>query len=124
MFGSSNFTTQPRNIRSSFILRSNLYLNVTKHIINTINTLELNIHYHVFVENKTFIIQPNDLALNHYAIMSLEYFQSVKMTRGDVSSKAYYKIRDINYFNSYDKLGSGFIDNELKDLVISSNQLL
>ena len=56
------------------------------------------------------------IKLNHYPIQSLEYFQKVKMTRGDVASQGWENIRDMNYFQSYDK-DATYLDDTLKNLI-------
>ena len=53
----------------------------------------------------------NRLQLNHYQIQSKEYYEKVKMTRGDVSQKAWDNKRDWDYFNERDV--SDCVDTEL-----------
>jgi hypothetical protein len=57
------------------------------------------------------------IQLNHYPIQSLEFFQKVKMTRGDVSSSAYENVRDLSYFHRYDT--KEYCDEILKNLIIN-----
>jgi GR25 family glycosyltransferase involved in LPS biosynthesis len=119
MFGSNGFIKQPPNIRKSFIYGSkNNYdknFNNHKSIINTLYTNHLNIHDHIHTHSKNIIKYPSELKLNHYAIMSLEYFQKVKMKRGDVSTIHSENIRDMNYFYNYDQ--NDVLDDELASLL-------
>jgi len=117
MFGSSGHKEQPESIRKSFIWKSKNYHPNVKCIINTKNTPSLNIHTHNHESSpdNTYIISPNELALNHYAIMSEEYFRKVKMTRGAADRTD--NVRDMGYYNKNDKEASEIIDTELKNLV-------
>ena len=119
MFGSSGYKTQPSSIRTSFLLRK---IDIDKHlekcIINTSNTESLNIHSHNYKDpNLETIKNPPELELNHYAIMSLEYFQKVKMGRGDAhwTSHYYNNVRNMKYFQDYDH--TEIQDTELRDLL-------
>jgi hypothetical protein len=58
----------------------------------------------------------NLIHLNHYPLQSLEFFQKVKMTRGDVACKEYDNIRNMDYFNEYNK-NAVHVDTTLKDLL-------
>jgi glycosyltransferase involved in cell wall biosynthesis len=116
LFGSSGYKEQPENIRKSFIWRSDGETMNVKSIVNTKNTRTLDIHTHLCEEKKRQIYL-DELALNHYAIMSEEYFRKVKMTRGDASSPAGHlqTIRNMDYFEKYDH--KDVRDEELKDLL-------
>jgi hypothetical protein len=46
--------------------------------------------------------------------MSKEYFEKIKMTRGDVNSITFDNIRDWTYFNNYDT--NEVYDDELANL--------
>ena len=122
MFGSSNYKIQPvNNIRTSFTWRKKDIHELYKSIINTKLTYKLGVHDHEYdkiINNG--IKNPSELALNHYAIMSEEYFKKVKMQRGDVhhSEKKFQNIRDMNYFNAYDYKEE--YDDELKNLTLFS----
>ena len=117
MFGSSGYETQPSSIRTSFLWkRKKVDYESDKSIINTANTESLDIHTHNYKDAKLVIIhKPPELALNHYAIMSLEYFQKVKMTRGDVNLLRYDNVRNMEYFQGYDH--KEIQDTELRDLL-------
>jgi hypothetical protein len=56
------------------------------------------------------------ISLHHYPIQSLDFFQRIKMTRGDVNLLKYENIRDMNYFRRYDTPCTN-IDTTLSDLV-------
>lgn len=116
MFGSSGFVVQPKSIRKSFTMRQNQINENTKQIVKTDNVTLLHIHKHDFKGHKN-IIKPTELALNHYAIMSNEYFEKVKMTRGDVSTydKKINNIRNWKYFEKYDH--KEVFDNELSNMI-------
>ena len=118
MFGSSGFETQPSCIRTSFTWRSNIISKNVKQIVKVNEISYLHVHDHVFKTNKTIIKNPPELALNHYAIMSKEYFVKVKMTRGDVASNdpITNNIRDLKYFKNYDQ--NDVLDVELKNIII------
>lgn len=116
MFGSSGHDLQPAEIRKSFVHRKYEIAYNTKCIVNTALTLSLNVHSHEFIANKKGIINPPELALNHYAIMSREYFEKVKMSRGDVSASAIDNFRNWQYFSEYDR--NEFHDDELSKLLV------
>jgi len=117
MFGSSGYINHPESIRKSFIWRQNGFHELQKAIISTSLTKSLGVHHHDHKKNGEIIENPSELQLNHYAIMSEEYFRKVKMTRGDVhhSDQKFQNIRDMNYFNSY--YFKEVIDEELKNLI-------
>ncbi len=102
MFGSSGFNKQPKSIRKSFTLCKNDFHENVKSIVNTSLTNSLYIHTHNYIRGDVIDNPKDDLSLNHYAIMSEEYFRSVKMSRGDATDKNLNNVRDMNYFNDYD----------------------
>ena len=57
------------------------------------------------------ILENSALQLNHYAIQSMEWFQQVKMTRGDSSSPKNENVRTLAYFKEHDF--RDMIDTEL-----------
>jgi hypothetical protein len=121
MFGSSGNVTHPESIRMSFTWRQNDIHSLYKSIVQTKNVSLIGIHDHNYIETKELIKDPPELSLNHYAIMSEEYFRKVKMTRGDVHHKdaSFQNIRDMNYFNQYDF--KDIEDEELKNLLNNTN---
>lgn len=112
MFGSSGFETQPSSIRQSFIYRAQDINPHTKAIVNTSLVTVLHVHDSEFEPTKQTINYPPELALNHYAIMSKEYFQKIKMTRGDATTREWNSVRDWKYFSDYDK-------NEVRDIELA-----
>jgi len=112
MFGSSGYINQPESIRKSFTFKKIDLDDNPKSIVNTSLTKSLNIHTHNYT-NDNIIQNPSELQLNHYAIMSEEYFRSVKMTRGAADNVV--NVRDMNYFDKYDH--KEVIDEELKNLI-------
>jgi hypothetical protein len=116
VFGSSGHSTQPWSIRTAFLWRKKDVGELSKSIVNTSLTCELNIHYGYYVPNTKIIESPNELALNHYAIMSKEYYIYVKMPRG---SAARNNFRNLTYFNQYDF--KEYYDEELKNLLLAKD---
>lgn len=126
MFGSDNLITHPQDIRSSIIHREEkLHIN-TKYIFkprSIISSSQLHIHY-LLKPNKYMKLEKIRFAnklirLNHYPLQSLEFFEKVKMTRGDVCNKNSDFIRNKDYFNSYNK-NTIYKDTLLKDLIENS----
>ena len=108
MFGSDGLKEHPTDIRTSITHCATNLWEETKYIFKTSiikNSSSIWIHKLIDIPyiNKSRIRTANQLIrLNHYAIQSLEFFQKVKMDRGDVSSKNADCVRDMNYFNRYD----------------------
>jgi hypothetical protein len=71
----------------------------------------MNLHIHRHIRNANEFI-----SLHHYSIQSVEFFQRIKMTRGDVNLISFENIRDMNYFNKYDQPCTE-LDTTLSDLV-------
>ena len=119
MFGSDGHETHPEDIRRDITFRHQDLTSETKYIFKPqiidnssviwIHSLTIN------VERK---LVSNDLIqLNHYPIQSIEFFQKVKMTRGDIYNPASDNVRDMSYFNSYDT--EECRDEILKNLIIN-----
>jgi hypothetical protein len=122
MFGSDNLINQPKDIRTSIIHREkNTHIN-TKYIFKTSSLESSNqIHIHYLLKPWNGYIMKYHFAnklirLNHYPIQSLEFFKSVKMTRGDVSNADINLVRNMDYFYNYNK-NTTFKDNTLKYLI-------
>lgn len=120
MFGSNGLDSQPSSIRTSFLQRKKDSENTIKCIVNTKLVNKLDVHSHNDNPSLKSIYQPDELELNHYAIMSKEYFTKVKMTRGDVANGDLNTFRDMSYFKKYDH--NEVIDDELHNLVKADNQ--
>lgn len=136
MFGSSGHINQPKSVIKNFNLRIKYNKAGTikgKYIVRGSKLIRFNIHYsdintnsgNITSDNNTIklnepivkiseqILFNSSLHLNHYSIQSLDFFKTVKMTRGDNVNASSDNIRDINYFNAYDY--KDIIDNELKN---------
>lgn len=103
MFTSSGFDKQPSSIRKSFTKCSAGLHNDQKCIVRSSFVKELRIHTHVMTTHQLITKADDFMQLNHYAIMSKEYFEKVKMTRGDVDTQLSENARTWEYFNNYDK---------------------
>ena len=121
MFGSSGLDKQPESIRKEFIWRKKhipfLYrefcIQLKKSVFLLKDLEELDVHIPVVVGNS--IACPKGIQLNHYAIQSKEYYEKVKMSRGDVKSAVYQNVRDWKYFEKYDFNDEK--DTQLRDLL-------
>jgi hypothetical protein len=121
VFGSNNLESQPKDPRIAFTLRhKELTWHSKKYIIQTKYINEHNFHNTphkiLDIDENKIIDEPNVFMLNHYQIMSLEYFKKVKMIRGDVDFIKRDSLRTMSYFNKINKLAT-FEDNDLKLLV-------
>jgi glycosyltransferase involved in cell wall biosynthesis len=111
MYGSSGHTVQPSSIRHSFTWKKSEYDENIKSVYK-VKDLHDTISIHTTPIKGPTVDKSDILQINHYAIQSKEFFEKVKMTRGDA---AYNKnIRDWNYFEKYD-----FKDTE--DLTLKSH---
>jgi glycosyltransferase involved in cell wall biosynthesis len=117
MFGSSGYHQQPKQLRKAFVWRKRDIDTNVKQIVNTKYVVSLDIHKHKMKQGPVNIVNPKELALNHYPIMSKEYFEKIKMTRGDGSTdqQSYQTLRNWNYFKQYDHYE--LYDDELSTLV-------
>ena len=120
MFGSDGNINHPNDIRISIINRTpNLHDN-TKWICKTKNINIDTINQHKIIDNNLKIINVNDnIQLNHYPIQSKEFYEKVKLTRGDVISENSENVRDWNYFAKYDE-NMTYKDTILKDMIMIS----
>jgi len=116
MFGSSGLEKQPESIRKSFIKRKKeIDVNIKSvflldKVVN--NTVDL----HTTNVSGNTIECPPGIQLNHYAIQSKEYFEKVKMARGDATSPISDNVRNWDYFKKYDF--KDVDDTILRDLLI------
>ena len=120
-YGSDNLVNQPEDIRTAIVHRTDDTVNGVKYIFkpNCINnSSEIWIHWLVIpgtlqktnLYNQTF--NDTKIRLNHYITQSLEYFQAVKMTRGDVSTTENDNVRNIELFEHYLKTAT------IKDVIL------
>jgi len=100
MFGSNKFLTQPASIRTSFLKRKRELQTNQKSIWKIADLIQLHVHKSE-VRGKSIILN-SELQLNHYIIQSREYFQKVKMQRGDVHSFKWNNSRTWDYFDAHD----------------------
>jgi hypothetical protein len=118
-FGSGGLVKHPPSVREGFTLRRpGLDIN-TKYICRTAAvTAPTDLHIHRVRGGRRLrmVRNPPQFQLNHYSIQSLEFFQSVKMTRGDAGGKAKDSMRDMDYFRKHDE-GCVETDRRLADLV-------
>ena len=138
MFGSDNLENHPDDIRTSIIHREEVLHSNTKWIIQTkyIDSYQINVHnislkypillYLFFnisilishIKSKNIYNTSNIFKLNHYPLQSKEFYVKVKMTRGDVASSDIDNIRNMKYFDNYNK-NTTYEDTELKNLIFN-----
>lgn len=102
MFGSSDHVEQPAKVRESFLWRQKYVPTDTccpwKMIVNTAATTDLDIHNHTI--SKPIVKDYDKIVINHYQILSREYFEKVKMSRGSADHVG--NPRDWKYFDERD----------------------
>jgi hypothetical protein len=102
MFGTDGNIKHPSNIIKSIVWRTPEISQPTKYIVKPskiINLEDVEVHRVNNIDNIKY--ENDNIRLNHYPLQSLEFYQKVKMTRGDVASQGYENIRDMDYFNKY-----------------------
>jgi hypothetical protein len=133
MFGSNEHIKQPKSVISGFTKRSVFSTGEcnVKSIIKTRLLRKLSAHRQDYVgkdgEHVKDIIEPEEdteeslakakLHLNHYAIQSREFFETVKMSRGSSNCIAHDNIRTWDYFAAYDA-------NDVEDLELFNKKSL
>lgn len=128
-YGNDNLINHPKDIRIENIYRTNDIINGNKYIFKPAsinNSSEIWIHW--LVEPGTFrkkidlneTFTDTKIRLNHYVIQSLEYWQNIKMKRGDVNNIQNENIRDMNTYYFYEKEAT-IKDDILKQIVDNSN---
>ena len=105
MFGSNKHDRQPASIVKGFTKRQEfgpIQYN-GKSITRGSALIRISVHW-AQARGRILKLEANDrsLNLNHYAIQSKEYFEKVKMRRGDVLSERSENVRHWKYFRSYD----------------------
>lgn len=100
MFGSDKHLSQPLHIRQSFLKRKRALQTNQKSIWKIKDLIQLHVHKSE-VRGKSIDVN-RDVQLNHYIIQSREYFQKVKMKRGDVHSASWNGARTWEYFDNHD----------------------
>ena len=126
MFGSNGHVSQPPSVREGFTMRwqenaepENGISGKTTMLISELKDGRLSCQ-HIPALNGERISCPEGLQINHYPIMSKEYYDKVKKTRGDVYTKNHNSARDDDYFNRYDN--NKVEDKNLANQVISYNK--
>jgi hypothetical protein len=115
MFGSDGLKTHPTDIRTKITHRTKEIDTHTKYIFrpNKIkNMSNINVHNLNDINGINVKHENDEIRLYHYPIQSEEYFRKIKMTRGDVSNQNVDNIRDMAYFEKYDK------DTDFEDITL------
>lgn len=127
VFGSSEFELQPKSVRKSFVMRKpDLGPHVfTKWVCRT-NALkdfsQLEIHKIKGVCSSKAVSENEFFQLNHYQIQSREFYENVKMRRGDSVSSISDNARNWGYFEKLDQECT-VEDNSLRQMVADKSQL-
>ena len=101
VFGSSGLHAHPRgHVRESFTWRAGQPHPLRKSVVRLSKLVRLRAHEHEVLGG--VVACPRELALNHYAIQSREFFREVKMRRGDVCCSEYETVRSWDYFDGFD----------------------
>jgi len=119
-FGSENLEKHPEDIRTAIKHRKYELDRQGKYIIQpkNIKSEQLNIHHIERIKREHVIDLSDIFRLNHYNIQSKEFFEKIKLQRGDVNSDYYEKMRNWEYFEKFDK-EANFEDNDLRNMILS-----
>lgn len=109
MFGSNGHIKHPKSVREAFTKRwqkdaepENGISGKTTMLLSDLKDNNLSCQHLPELKGER-ISCPEGLQMNHYAVMSKEYFDKVKAVRGDVFTANHDSVRDDAYFNKYDK---------------------
>jgi hypothetical protein len=119
VFGSSGLIAHPPSVRAGFTLRRPGLARHGKYICRTqalSGPNDLHLHQVKSPVPLRTVTETQRFQLNHYPIQSLDFFRSVKMTRGDAGNAAKDAMRDMAYFHKQDA-GCNETDRKLADLV-------
>ena len=127
-YGNDNLINHPKDIRTQIIHRSSDMQNGLKYIFKTScinNSSEIWIHW--LVQSGSLIkksglnqaFTDTKIRLNHYIIQSLEYWQNIKMKRGDVNNIRNENIRNMETYYYYEK--ETIIKDNILKLIIENN---
>ena len=121
IFGSSGHYEHPKSLRKDLVFRQqNLGGHHCRKWIARTSVLEkpwnIGIHFITGACSSRTVSDNTTFQINHYMTQSVEYFQSVKMSRGDVNSAKHDTTRTMAYFDEYDSPCT-FEDRLLADLV-------
>lgn len=121
MFGSNNCIKHPKDIRISLTKRVKELHRLTKYIFQTKNIYSRSLGIHYLNDGYTNNIDLSDIfRLNHYPIQSKEFFEKVKMVRGDAVHSTHTTFRDWGYFDSYN-IGTDYNDEDLKNMILNKD---
>jgi hypothetical protein len=117
MFGTDGHIEHPKDIRTAIVHRRKELDSNTKYIFQSkkIKTQQIWLHHPLNYNGRTINLS-YIFRLNHYPIQSEEFFQKVKLTRGDACNPQCEKIRNNKYFIQYN-LNTTFLDTDLKEMV-------
>jgi len=115
MFGSSGLKDHPESILKSIVHRQE-NLHKEKYIfrprkVNDVN----NIAVHEINQSLNSVTENDKIRLNHYVIQSLEYYEKIKMKRGDVAHPSADNKHNMSFFNSIDSSAT-LIDETLANM--------
>ena len=118
MFGSNGKDKHPDDIRLELTTRQKDLPVTTKYIFkpSILKNIE-DIELHSLKGEYNNIIENDKIRIYHYPIQSREFFEKIKMSRGDASSSGYDSFRDWNYFDKYNE-GTDFVDVTLRDITL------
>jgi hypothetical protein len=109
MFGSNGHETQPASVREGFTKRwhdkaepENGISGKSTFLLSDLSGGKISSQHIPDVTGK-LLPCPQGLQVNHYPIMSKEYYNKVKKVRGDVFTANHNSARDDDYFTRYDK---------------------
>jgi hypothetical protein len=106
LFGSSGHVEQPESIRKGFIHRKKDRMEYNGKSILWVDDIEfIQLHDSNVKDGKKLDTCPSELQFNHYVIQSREFFEKIKMTRGDAF-----------YGNSTHRTWEYFDQNDFKDV--------
>ena len=69
-------------------------------------------------------LKNSNLHINHYQIQSVEFFQKIKMTRGDADNIKNNNFRTMDHFKKCDRNTNQIIDTELKEIQERSHDIV
>lgn len=104
MFGSDGLKKHPENLLKSIVHRDeNIHSNKEKYIfrprkVNDVN----NVCVHEINESLRAITEHDKIRINHYVIQSLEYYEKIKMKRGDVAAASAESKHNMGFFEMTD----------------------
>lgn len=116
MFGSSGLVKQPTSLRESFVHRWP-ELDIHRHTKWICRTFALKFPYQIGnhkiagIDSRRVVSDNQTFKLAHYPIQSREFFETVKMSRGDVATSRSNAVRTWEYFDAYDTPATVFDDS-------------